>query len=254
MKLIDSHCHINDVQFNKDLDEVVSRAVDTGISQMICIGTDIRSSERAIEIAYKFPNVFATCGIHPHDSANADKKYIQILEEFSSQPKVVAIGEMGLDFFYDFSDHETQKKIFREQLELANELELPAVIHNRESDDDLYKIIQESNLNKGVIHCFASNLKFAEKLLDLGLYISFTGMITFVKSLTEIIKKIDLCKIMIETDSPSLSPKPYRGKRNEPANVIQVANFIAEKRNIDPAEFAKLTIETTRNFFNLPKT
>jgi len=253
MKLIDSHCHINDVQFSEDLDEVVSRAVDTGISQMICVGTDIKSSERAIEIANKYPNIYATCGIHPHDSGKAEKKYLQILEGFSKLEKVVAIGEMGLDYFYNFSDHKTQQTIFMEQLELANELELPAIIHNRESDDDLYKIIKESKLNKGVIHCFASNLKFAEKLLGLGLHISFTGMITFVKSLTEIIENIDLSKIMIETDSPYLSPKPHRGKRNEPANVTQVANFIAEKRNIDPAEFARLTIETTRNFFNLPK-
>ena len=252
MKLIDSHCHINDVQFKEDLDEVISRAIDTGISQMICVGTDIKSSERAIEISNKYSNIFATCGIHPHDSEKADKKYLQILEEFSKQKKVVAIGEMGLDYFYDFSDQKTQKKIFMNQLELANELELPAIIHNRESDNDLYKIIQDSKLKRGVIHCFTSNLNFAEKLLDLGLHISFTGMITFVKSLTEVIENIDLKKIMIETDSPYLSPKPHRGKRNEPANVLHIANFISEKRNFDPEEFAKLMVETTRKFFNLP--
>ena len=252
MKLIDSHCHINDVQFKEDLDEVISRAIDTGISQMICVGTDIKSSERAIEISNKYPNIYATCGIHPHDSEKADKKYLQILEEFSKQKKVVAIGEMGLDYFYDFSDQKTQKTIFMNQLELAKELELPAIIHNRESDNDLYKIIQDSKLKEGVIHCFASNLKFAEKLLDLGLHISFTGMITFVKSLTEVIENIDLKKIMIETDSPYLSPKPHRGKRNEPANVLHIANFISEKRNFDPEEFAKLMVETTQKFFNLP--
>ena len=252
MKLIDSHCHINDVQFNEDLDEVVSRAIETGISQMICVGTDINSSERAIEIANKYPNIYATCGIHPHDSGKPDKKYLQILEEFSKQKKVVAIGEMGLDYFYDFSDQNTQKTIFMDQLELANELELPAIIHNRESDNDLYKIIQDSKLKRGVIHCFTSNLKFAEKLLDLGLHISFTGMITFMKSLTEVIENIDLNKIMIETDSPYLSPKPHRGKRNEPANVLHIANFISEKRNVDPEKFAKLMVETTRMFFDLP--
>jgi TatD DNase family protein len=252
VQLIDSHCHINDKQFKDDLDDVISRAIDAGVVQMICIGTDIKSSERAIEIATNYPNVFATCGVHPHDSEKPDKKYIQILEEFSHHEKVVAIGEMGLDYFYDFSDIKTQKIVFREQIELAKDLNLPAVIHNRESDNDLYEIIRESKLSNGVIHCFASDVNFANKLLNIGLHLSFTGMVTFIKSLINVIEKIDIIKIMVETDSPYLTPTPYRGKRNEPAFVVNIVNTIAEIKNIDPQFVATKTIETTRNFFNLP--
>ncbi|MBC8198278.1 MAG: TatD family hydrolase [Candidatus Marinimicrobia bacterium] len=252
MQLIDSHCHINDKQFEIDLADVIGRASDAGVVQMICIGTDIKSSERAIEIADKYSNVFATCGIHPHDSDKPDKKYIQILEEFSTHEKVVAIGEMGLDYFYDFSDKKIQKIVFREQLELAKELNLPAVIHNRESDADLFNIIQLAKLHNGVVHCFASDIEFANKLIDIGLHVSFTGMVTFVKSLHDVIEKIDINKIMIETDSPYLSPKPHRGKRNEPAFVGNIVNTIAELKNIDPQSVALRTIETTRDFFNLP--
>jgi len=252
MGLIDSHCHINDKQFSEDLVEVVNRAIDSGISQLICVGTDLKSSERAIEIADEFPEVFATCGIHPHDSEKADKKYIQVLEEFSKHEKVVAIGEMGLDYFYDFSDQKIQRRIFRDQLEMANELKLPAVIHNRDSDDDLFQTISESGLTHGVIHCFASDIQFAEKLANLGLHISFTGMVTFVKSLHEVVEKIDVNKIMVETDSPYLSPKPFRGKRNEPKNVVQVAEFIAKLKNIEIEEFLIITTATTQSFFNLP--
>ena len=253
MKFIDSHCHINDIKFAKDLEAVISRALKSGINQIICVGTDLKSSEKAIEIANNYSNIYATCGVHPHDSKKTDKKYLQIIEEFSKQKKVVAIGEMGLDYFYDFSDHKTQKIIFREQLDLAHELNLPAIIHNRESDNDLYSIINKSKLRNGVIHCFASDLNFAKKLLKLGLHISFTGMITFVKNLTDIIKNIDINKIMIETDSPYLAPKPFRGKRNEPKNILHIANFIAEKRNIELKILANIITKTTQNFFNLPK-
>ena len=252
MQLIDSHCHINDKQFENDLADVIARASDAEVVQMICVGTDIKSSERAIEIADKYSNVFATCGIHPHDSDKPDEKYIQILEEFSTHEKVVAIGEIGLDYFYDFSDKKIQKIVFREQLELAKELNLPAVIHNRESDADLFNIIQLAKLHNGVVHCFASDIEFANKLIDIGLHVSFTGMVTFVKSLHDVIEKIDINKIMIETDSPYLSPKPHRGKRNEPAFVVNIVNTIAELKNIDPQSVALRTIETTRDFFNLP--
>ena len=254
MDLIDSHCHINDKQFNEDIGEVVERAKENGISQLICVGTDIESSEKAIKIAEEFPEVFATCGVHPHDSEKPDKKYIQILEDFSKHEKVVAIGEMGLDYFYDFSDRKVQKTIFRDQLELAKDLNLPAVIHNRDSDEDLFQSISESKLTKGVIHCFASDYNFALKILDLGLHISFTGMVTFVNSLHDTIEKVDIDKIMVETDSPYLAPKPFRGKRNEPQNVYHVAEFIANTRGLNFIDFSNKVTETTRTFFNLPST
>ena len=252
MNLIDSHCHINDKQFSDDLDEVINRAIENGVTQLICVGTDINSSEKAIQIAENYSEVFATTGVHPHDAEKADKKYVQILEDLAKHEKVVAIGEMGLDYFYDFSDRKVQKTIFRDQLDLAKDLELPAVIHNRDSDEDLLQTIIESKLNHGVIHCFASDYQMAEKLLKIGLHISFTGMVTFVKSLHEVIKKIDVNKLMVETDSPYLSPKPYRGKRNEPKNVVEVAKFIAELKNININEFKNIVNATTQSFFKLP--
>ena len=252
MNLIDSHCHINDKQFNEDLPEVIARAVDAGIAQLICVGTDIETSERAIEISEKYSEVYATCGVHPHDAEKVDKKYLHVLEDFSTHEKVVAIGEMGLDYFYDFSDKKIQKTIFRDQLELAKDINLPAIIHNRDSDIDLYNTIGESRLTNGVIHCFASDYEFAQKILDIGLHISFTGMVTFVKSLHDVVEKIDINKIMIETDSPYLSPKPFRGKRNEPKNVVHVAEFIANLKNIELDRFGEIMNTTTQSFFNLP--
>ena len=157
-----------------------------------------------------------------------------------------------MDYFYNFSDKNIQKQIFRDQLELAKTVKLPAVIHNRNSDIDLLKVIRDSKLTNGVIHCFASNYPFAQILIDIGLHISFTGMITFVKSLQETIEKIDLDKIMVETDSPYLSPKPFRGKRNEPKNVYHVAEFIAKLRGLSLSEFSVNVTTTTRSFFNLP--
>ena len=159
---------------------------------------------------------------------------------------------MGLDYYYDFSEKKNQNNVFQAQLELSKDLNLPAVIHNRDSDKDLLNILTKSNTSYGVIHCFASDYKMAKKLLDLGLYISFTGMVTFVRSLKEVIKKVDLHKIMIETDSPYLAPHPFRGKRNEPKNVIEVAKFIANIKNIDLNIFNKVVYENTKNFFKLP--
>ena len=252
MNLIDSHCHINDKQFSTDLDSTINRAIDKGITHLVCIGTDIKSSEKAIQISQKYTEVFATCGIHPHEADKADKNFINILEELAKHEKVVAIGEMGLDYYYDFSEKKNQNNVFQAQLELSKDLNLPAVIHNRDSDKDLLNILTKSNTSYGVIHCFASDYKMAKKLLDLGLYISFTGMVTFVRSLKEVIKKVDLHKIMIETDSPYLAPHPFRGKRNEPKNVIEVAKFIANIKNIDLNIFNKVVYENTKNFFKLP--
>tara|TARA_S200000501_G_C20861714_1_gene760110 strand:- start:785 stop:1549 length:765 start_codon:yes stop_codon:yes gene_type:complete len=252
MKYIDSHCHINDNQFDEDLDEVILRALDSGVSQLICVGTDLKTSEKAIKISENYSQIFATCGIHPHDTEKTNNKYIQVLEEFSKHEKVVAIGEMGLDYFYDYADKKVQKIVFRDQLELAKDLGLPAVIHNRESDVDLYQILIDSQNFYGVIHCFASNYSFAKKILDLGLHISFTGMVTFVKSLHEVIERIDLNKIMIETDSPYLAPKPFRGKRNEPKNVVHIAEFIAKLKKIEIEEFSNMMQSNTKSFFNLP--
>ena len=246
--MIDTHCHLYDQKLYNQLDEIVKNAKNNNIQKMICIGDRLSTSEQSIQIAEKYNNIYASVGIHPHEAKDASKQYLNELKNKAAHQKVVAIGEIGLDYHYNFSDSVSQKKIFSEQLELANELDLPTIIHCRDSDDDLYSCIKKSNSHKGVIHCFASNLDFAKKIIELGYLISFTGMVTFVKELEPVIKEIELSNMMIETDSPYLAPVPYRGKINQPAYVIEVAKKIAEIKKIELDEVIQ---ETTHNAYSL---
>jgi TatD DNase family protein len=247
--LIDTHAHIYYEDFAQRIEEVIQSASDNGVEKIITVGVDLKSSEECIKLAEKFPSVFATCGYHPHEAVKAPKRYLYELENMAAHPKVVAIGEMGLDYHYNFSDPKIQQKVYREQLELAVALQLPAVVHCRNSDDDILQGINESACENGVIHCFASNVEFSEKILETGFHISFTGMITFVKELEEVVIEIPLERMMVETDSPYLSPKPHRGKKNEPKNVLHVAEKIAELKEIDLEEVAESTTETAMNLF-----
>ena len=247
--LIDTHAHIYYEDFAQRIEEVIQSASDNGVEKIITVGVDLKSSEECIKLAEKFPSVFATCGYHPHEAVKAPKRYIYELENMAAHPKVVAIGEMGLDYHYNFSDPKIQQKVYREQLELAVALQLPAVVHCRNSDDDILQGINESACENGVIHCFASNVEFAEKILETGFHISFTGMITFVKELEEVVKEIPLEKMMVETDSPYLSPKPFRRKQNQPKNVLHVAEKIAELKEISLEEVAESTTETAHHLF-----
>jgi TatD DNase family protein len=247
-KLIDTHSHIYYDKYNHDLDEVINRSLDKGIDRIICVGVDLESSIQSLEIANKYSNVFCTVGYHPHESQKAINGYLNDLEEMCKDPKVVAIGETGLDYYYNYSYPEIQKKRFIEQIELAISLKLPVVIHNRESDNDLYEILKKYT-PKGVIHCFSSDINFANKIIDLGLLLSFTGIITFKNStLSNVIASIPISKLMVETDSPYLTPEPYRGKRNEPSYVSIVAEKIAEIKKI-PIE--DVIDQTTSNALKL---
>ena len=249
MTLIDTHAHIYYDDYSKRIDDVIRAAVDNGVEKIISIGVDLKSSEECMKLAEKYESVFATCGIHPHEAEKAPKVYLYELEQFYEHPKVLAVGEIGLDYYYDFSDRKTQRKIYQEQLEMANSLDLPTVVHCRESDDDILSGILESGHNSGVIHCFASDLDFAEKILETGFYLSFTGMITFVKELEEVVRAVPLSKMMVETDSPYLTPKPYRGKKNEPAYVLCVAEKIAQLKDISLEEVAESTTKTAYSLF-----
>ena len=249
MTLIDTHAHIYYDDYSKRIDDVISAAVDNGVEKIISIGVDLESSEKCMNLADKYEQVYATCGIHPHEADKAPKGYLYELEQFYKHHKVVAVGEIGLDYYYDFSERKTQRKIYQEQLEMANSLGLPVVVHCRESDDDILSGIQESGHSLGVIHCFASNLDFAEKILETGFYLSFTGMITFVKELENVVSEVPLSKIMVETDSPYLSPKPFRGKQNKPAYVLHVAEKIAQLKDISLAEVAESTTKTAYSLF-----
>lgn len=250
MELIDTHSHIYYDQY-KDINEVLDRAERNNISKIICVGVDIESSYKCINLAEKYDMIYATAGFHPHESKDAKNSYLKELETFLSHKKVIALGEIGLDFFYKNSDKKTQIDIFEEQLLLAKSLNMPCVIHNRESDKELIDSLNKTGNNKGVIHCFASNLKLAKKLIDLGFHLSFTGLITFAKELKNVIENIPIEKMMVETDSPYLTPIPHRGKRNEPYMVKYVASEIAKIKKISFEEVAIKTTKTAKNLFDI---
>ena len=247
--LIDTHAHISYKDYSDRIDEIIQVAEDNGVEKIISIGVDLPSSEECLKLAEKYPSVFATCGIHPHEAGKAPKRYLYELEAFIQHPKMVAVGEIGLDYHYDFSDRKIQRRVYHEQLEMATSLDFPAVVHCRESDDDILEGIQNSGLNRGVIHCFASNVDFAQNILETGFHISFTGMITFIKELEGVVKEIPLERMMVETDSPYLSPKPFRGKQNQPKYVLHVAEKVAELKEISLEEVAESTTETAHHLF-----
>ena len=251
MEFIDTHCHIYYDKYQNDITDVINRAKDKNIKHIICVGVDLESSEKSIILSDQYESVFATVGYHPHESKLAVDSYLDKMLELLKHPKAVAIGEIGLDYYYKHSDKKTQIKVFREQLELAKDLDMPVVIHNRESDKDLYDNLKNLKINNGVIHCYSSDIKYANKIFDLGLLVSFTGILTFSKSLQAVVKEIPLEKMMIETDSPYLTPIPFRGKRNEPHMVSLVAEKIAEIKNISIDEVAHVTTETAKNFFGI---
>jgi len=251
MEFIDTHCHIYYDKYQNDISDVINRAKNKNIKHIICVGVDLESSEKSIILSDQYESVFATVGYHPHESKSAVDNYLYKMLELLKHPKAVAIGEIGLDYYYKHSDKKTQIKVFREQLELAKDLDMPVIIHNRESDKDLYDNLKNSKINNGVIHCYSSDVKYANKIFDLGLLVSFTGILTFSKSLQAVVKEIPLEKMMIETDSPYLTPIPFRGKRNEPHMVSFVAEKIAEIKNISIDEVANVTTETAKNFFGI---
>ena len=248
--MIDTHCHINDIKYDLDVKEVISRAVESGVEKMICVGTDLKTSEKAIELADKYSEIYATVGYHPHESKEAQKGYLYEFEEMSKNPKVVAIGESGLDYHYNISPENIQKKIFSEQIELAQDIKLPIIMHNRNSSDDLLSIIESANLEYGVVHCFSENWEVADTLISKNIKLSFTGMVTFVKEpICEVLEKIDLKDFFLETDSPYLAPIPYRGKRNEPSLIKFIAEHIASVKKISSKEIIKQTKKNALNFF-----
>tara|TARA_B100000029_G_scaffold462202_1_gene494513 strand:+ start:753 stop:1508 length:756 start_codon:yes stop_codon:yes gene_type:complete len=251
MKLIDTHCHIYYDNFKNDFDEVLKRSKQNSISKLICVGVDIESSKKSINLSEKFSQIFATVGYHPHESKEAPLNYLLEIKNLLKSKKVVAIGEIGLDYYYNHSDKKTQNKIFIEQLELAKEIDKPVVIHCRDAEDDIIKGLKKVKNNYGVVHCFSGTEEFAKKLFELGFYVSFTGMITFKNELPKLIEKIPIEKIMIETDSPYLTPVPNRGKRNEPAMVKIVAEKIAEIKNISLNEVAKITTKNAEKLFGI---
>ncbi len=250
--LIDTHAHLDAEQFDADRDILIRNFPEAGIHCVVTIGEDLESSQRAMRLAEIYDTVFCTVGFHPHYADKFNENAREKLKEWLSVPKVRALGEIGLDYHYEYSSRAAQKNTFRSLLHLAQELNKPVVIHNRKSDADLLSILNEENHRpyKGVIHCFDSGLSLAKACLDLGFYISFSGILTFKKSqeLREVAQYVPLDRMLIETDSPYLAPVPRRGQRNEPAFVRHVAEKIAEIKAL-PLETVALA--TCKNAYDL---
>ncbi len=252
---IDTHAHLFYPNFKDDLDEVLIRAKENGIDNILIPATDIANAKEVIALTEKYGFLYGAVGVHPHDSKDWEKSWIDEIKELAGNDKIRAIGEIGLDYYYDFSPVEKQKQAFRDQIELAIELNMPIVIHTRESEKDVDEIVElykHPNL-KAQFHCFDGNRERVKKLLDLGHYISFTGNITFKKAdnLRELVSIVPLDRIMIETDSPFLTPVPNRGKRNEPSYVKFVAEQIAEINNISLEEVGRATSYNAYKFFGI---
>jgi len=243
--LIDSHCHLDDPKFAADLDAVLERAATAGVTHMLCIGTGDGPPEldRALRLAEKYPQIHATIGVHPHDAAKATAETIPHLRKLARHPKVVAIGEIGLDYHYDFSPRDTQRRVFIEQLELAAELGLPISIHTREAWDDTIGILKDHWRGEGIMHCFTGTPEQAREALDLNFHLAFGGVITFktAESIREAAALTPDDRLLIETDAPYLAPIPWRGKRNEPSFITQTVLKLAEVNGTTPEHIATIT-------------
>ncbi len=257
MSLIDSHCHLDSKEFDADRDEVIQRALDAGVEHMIAIGTGNGPPdlEAGIRMAEKYPAFFATVGIHPHDAAKVGPPDFENLTSLLTHPKVVAVGEIGLDYHYDFAPRETQKAVFIEQMAIAAAARKPIVIHTREAWDDTLDLIEQHWTPHGIggiMHCFSGGPDAAQRAIDLGFYLSFGGIVTFPKALEvqEAAKMAPRDRILVETDSPYLAPVPKRGKRNEPALVVHTARKLAELRG---ESFEEVSRTTTENLQRLLK-
>ena len=247
--LTDSHCHLFYDEILQDIDNVFVRSKKLGVNRYICVGTNINDSLLSLDISKKFENVFCSAGVHPHDSQNVDKDYIQQIELMMKSKKMIAIGEIGLDYFRNISSKKIQIKVFHELLQLADNIKKPIIFHNRDADKDIIDTLSCYPNVIGVSHCFSSTLSTAKKLLDIGYYISFSGNLTFKNStLPSVAKYLPLNRLLVETDSPYLSPEPFRGKSNEPGRTRYVAEKLAEIHNIS---FESIANQTTKNINKL---
>ena len=251
--LVDSHCHLDFPDFASELDDVVARARAAGVSRIVTISTRVKKHAQVLAIAERFPDVFCSVGTHPHNAQDETEITTQDLIERSKHPKVVAIGEAGLDYHYDKSPRDLQAKSFRAHIAAARQTGLPLVIHSRDCDADMARILEEVT-GKGafpaVLHCFTGSRDLAFKAMRLGLHISFTGILTFKNStaLRELAAELPAERVLVETDAPYLAPMPYRGKRNEPAFVVETAKVLADACGVPPEAIAH---RTTENFFRL---
>ncbi len=252
LKVIDTHAHYDDDAFDDDRYELLSSVLSESVDSIITIGTSIEKSRFSVEIAEKFDRVYAAVGIHPEDCVNIPDDYIELLKDMSRNKKVVAIGEIGLDYHYDGYNKDIQIKIFREQLELAEELNLPVIIHSRDATQDTMEILREYK-PKGVMHCFSGSAETAREIIALGMMISFTGVLTFKNSrrAVEACAAVPMDRLMLETDCPYMAPIPHRGKRNNSSYTVHTAEKVAEIKGLTTEEVISICNRNAISFFNL---
>lgn len=253
--LVDSHCHLDFPEFTDELDEVVARARSVGVGMMLTINTHITRFSQVLAVAERFPEIYCTVGIHPHEAGTEPAADVDALIRLAEHPKVVGFGETGLDYYYDKSPRDRQRDSFRTHIAAARRTGLPVVIHTRDADDDMASILADEmgkGAFTGLVHCFSSGQELAEIALNLGLYISVSGIVTFKKAeaLQAVIAAVPLDRLLVETDCPFLAPIPYRGKRNEPAYVTHTAAKLAELKGVGAAELAQVTTANFRRLFN----
>lgn len=253
--LFDTHVHLNADQFIEDREETINRALEAGVTRMVVVGFDEETIRLAIEIAETYDFIYAAVGWHPVDAIDYKESHLEWLEELTKHEKVVALGEMGLDYYWDTSPKDIQADVFRKQIHLAKKVNMPIIIHNREATADIIKILQEENAAEvgGIMHCYSATREELQACLEMNFYISLAGPVTFknAKEVKEVAKVVPLDRLLIETDAPYLAPHPYRGKRNEPAYVKLVAEEIARLREMSLEDVSRITTENALKIFRL---
>ena len=256
MKVFDTHCHLEDERFEADREQAWGRMRAAGVERCCCVGSDLASSGRCLAFAQAHPEVYAAAGVHAHEAKDAPPDYLAALRALLREEKNVALGEIGLDYYYDLSPRETQKRVLAEQVALALEMDKPVIFHIRDAHGDMVDFFRAcSRLPSGVIHCFSGSLEIAREYVKMGFYISFAGPLTFKKAphLWEAAQSVPLERLLVETDSPYLSPEPLRGRRNEPANVVHVLEKLAALRGLSREEMAEITWENACRLYRLPQ-
>ncbi len=249
----ESHAHYDDKRFDKDRDTLLAQLPERGISYIINAGADMQSSKIGLQLAQKYDYIYAAVGVHPHDTEKMTDRDLETLRQYTQENKVVAVGEIGLDFYYNSSPQDDQRHWFKRQLELAEQVNLPVIIHSRDATAETFDIIKSSKIRNGVVHCFSSSWEMALKYVELGFYIGITGVVTFpnAKQVIEVVQKVPLDRLLIETDCPYLTPQQNRGKRNDSTNLVYIAEKIAEIKQVSPEEIALSTLNNGKKLFSL---
>ncbi len=248
----DTHCHLNSEQLYENRDEFIKHALDNQVEMMVVVGYDLESSKKAVEIAKEYDFIYAAVGIGPNDCLNTTTQDLQIIDEYLNEPKVVALGEIGLDYYWDDVPSDKQKEIFQLQVDLAKKHQKPIIIHCRDAYEDTYEVLKR-NGHPGIMHCYSGSVEMAKRFIDLGFYISLAGPVTFKNARVpkDVAEKIGLEHLLIETDCPYLTPHPYRGSLNEPENVVYIAQEIAKLKNMEIESVASQTTFNAKKIFGI---